>query len=162
MQAHTLQGVAGNIGCRSLESAARELILAIKQQSLPEILTQKDEFCRVAKIAFDHLVCLLARWDQEGVAVTRQMHSHDPGPRNVNLDIIQELFDLLREGDPDVSVWMDALQDAVDLSASEVEERMRRLQTQVAEYDYDDALDTLQQLSDIYTNKLKSDSHGRA
>jgi len=162
MQVHTLQGVAGNVGCRSLELAARELIVAIKQQSLSEVLTQKDEFCRVAKIAFDHLAYLLARWDQEGVAVTRQMQSQAPGPRNVNLDIIQKLFDLLREGDPDVSVWMDALQDAVDLSASEVAERMRRLQAHVAEYEYDDALDTLQQLSDIYNNELKSDSHGRA
>ncbi len=57
---------------------------------------------------------------------------------------------------------MNSLQDAVDLSASDVDEQMQRLQSQVADYEYDEALITLQQLTDMYKNELESDSHGRA
>ena len=160
--AHTLQGVSGNIGCRKLEIAARDLDRVIKQQSMPEIVGQKVEFCQVAKSAFDHLASLLARWDEEGAGITTQTRSGDPGNRNLNLDIIQELFDLLRDGDPNVKMLIDSLQDVMDLSVSEVDEQMQRLQSQIAEYEYDDALVTLQHLSDMCINEHESDSHGRA
>ncbi|MGD8590893.1 MAG: response regulator, partial [Chromatiales bacterium] len=160
--AHTLQGVSGNIGCRKLEIAARNLDIAIKQQSMPQILKQREEFCQVAKHAFDILASLLAHWDEKDPEFSSDTPANDPGSRNANLDIIQELRDLLRDGDPNVSVLMNSLQESLDLSVSEVHEQMKRLQRQVTDFDYDDALTTLQQLSDMCTNQLKSDSHGRA
>jgi CheY-like chemotaxis protein len=160
--AHTLQGVSGNIGCQKLETAARELDNAIKQQSKSQILTQKEVFCTVAKQAFDILENLLTHWDGQGAGLQRGRSALEPGPGNENLDIIHELCDLLREGDPNVSVLMDSLQDALDLSVSEVNEQMMRLQSQVDDFEYDEALVTLQQLSDVCTNEHKSDSHGRA
>lgn len=160
--AHTLQGVAGNIGCRKLETAARQLDRVIKRQATQEIEEQKEKFCAVAKSAFEHLASLLAHWDEQGMGFANRTYTHTPGPRNINLDIIQELFDLLRDGDPNVSVLMDSLQDAVDLSGTDVDEQMQRLHSQVADYAYDEALITLQQLTDIYMNELKSESHGRA
>ena len=160
--AHTLQGVSGNIGCRKLENAARDLNIAIKQQSMSQILIQKVEFCQVAKQAFEILARLLAHWDELDTGTSVKHRTNDPGPGNVNLDIIQDLCDLLRDGDPNVSVLMDSLQESLDLSVSSVDEQLKRLQRQVTDFDYDEALITLQQLSDMCTNQLKSDSHGRA
>ncbi len=90
--AHTLQGVAGNIGCRKLETAARELGRVLKRQDTPEIAVQKEKFCVVAKSAFEHLASLLAHWDEQGVGLAKRTSTNDPGPLNVNLDIIQRAF----------------------------------------------------------------------
>jgi hypothetical protein len=57
---------------------------------------------------------------------------------------------------------MDSLRDAMDLSDSQVDEWIKRLQHQVADYDYGAALVTLRQLSDLCKTQLKSESHGRA
>ncbi|MGD8931423.1 MAG: transporter substrate-binding domain-containing protein [Chromatiales bacterium] len=160
--AHTLQGVSGNLGCRKLEAVARDLDLAIKQQSMSKILVEKVEFCQVAKRTFDILASLLASWGEPGSGYAKKCRMDDSGPGNINLDIIQELYYLLQNGDPNVNELMDSLQDAMDLSNSEIAEQTERLKHQVADYEYDEALITLQHLSDICTNRLERDSHGRA
>jgi polar amino acid transport system substrate-binding protein len=160
--AHTLQGVSGNVGCRNLEAAARELDLAIQQQAISEIRLHQAAFCRVAKHTFEILASLLENWDEPLTGLTSTTHASTSGPRNINLDIIQELHDLLRDGDPKVNLLMDSLRDAMDLSDSQVDEWIKRLQHQVADYDYGAALVTLRQLSDLCKTQLKSESHGRA
>jgi hypothetical protein len=104
----------------------------------------------------------LSSWDEQGFDLANRSRIRHSGVRNINLDIIEELFDRLQHGDPDVRVLVEALQDAMNSSATEANAQMQRLQAQITNYDYDKALITLQQLSDWYTNELKSDSHGRA
>jgi CheY-like chemotaxis protein len=159
---HTLEGVAGNIGCKQLQGAARDLHRVIKQQSNQEMVEQTAHFCTQAKLTFERLASLLSSWDEQGFDLANRSRIRHSGVRNINLDIIEELFDRLQHGDPDVRVLVEALQDAMNSSATEANAQMQRLQAQITNYDYDKALITLQQLSDWYTNELKSDSHGRA
>ena len=160
--AHTLQGVAGNIGCRELEIATKEMGLAIKRQASQEIAAAKEKFCIVAKSTFKQLASLLAQWDSQGANVQQWSRMASSGIRNVNLDIIQELSELLREGDPNANTLLDSLHRAGQQPVTALDEQIQHMQRQVADYNYDEALITLQQLTDIYLNKNKSENHGRA
>ena len=153
---HTLQGVAGSLGCRQLEVAARELHVSVKHREVQVSRQQLKTFCAASKMTFEQLAYLLNLWRAEGKRPGIGLSAK----RNIILFLIQELFNLLRERNPDAGEWLDALRDGLDLGELNINQLIIKLKSQVVDFDYSAAMLTLQQLTDTYMNRYKSASHG--
>ncbi len=137
--AHTLQGVAGNIGGRAVQQQAYELEKAIINK---QDIRLSEAFCA----AFTELFASLARFAdnapsaQQKTAPNRTELSH-----NQLKQLLKKLSILLEDGNPDAAGTLKKI--AAGLNRSSLDEQLATLQEQIKNYDFDEAVLALKQLT---------------
>jgi two-component system, sensor histidine kinase and response regulator len=144
--AHTVAGVAGNIGLDQVFIAAEKLERAIRQTD-PTVPVLVEEFNRV-----------MSRQVEVIQRAMRDVESDPPAPRNVAADFdarattaaIAHLKLLLESSEADAAQAFLALENA--LAATVDETRLSALRVAVNEFDFDGALSKLNEVA-IYANR---------
>lgn len=145
--AHTVQGVAGNLGARRLQASAEKLEQSIKQRERTHFSSLQERFCDEAKAVFTELSVAMADWDRQ-----EQRNTPESGVEVSNFPPIKDVFmlkqfaNLLREGDPDAADCMDDLQRLIGEDPKTIDLN-RHLKQQISDYAFDEALITLQKIS---------------
>ena len=155
---HTIHGVAGNIGARELQKSAQmiESSLRNKPENIEHCLLLAKTFCQQAGIVFDGLNTLnLPSGSNSQPDTINELHpdhlksdANAPDASDEPPIIIQRLKKLLSEGDSKALTIMKILQASLDsLEQDNNRASFSQLEQQINDYDYDDALETLKQLS---------------
>ncbi|BDT69539.1 sensor histidine kinase RcsC [Comamonadaceae bacterium OS-1] len=134
--AHTLKGVAGNIGASLLQASAAQLERAIHlQEPLHEIQAQAE---RTAQL-LGPLVVAIDRQLPAPIAVVEAAGSFDVAQADA---ICTRLADLLREDDAES---IELLQEHASLLQQALHGTYAEIETAVAQYDFETALERLEQ-----------------
>ncbi len=146
---HTIQGVSGNIGAYELQQSAQAIEASIKDKlnNNERYLLLLDNFCQSAAVVFTSLQHL----NQQLMGTELSIQQSAPAvPDDIKLlpDLWQQLEQLLSEGDS--QALHTAAQIKHLLQADEKltdEQAFMRLERQINDYEYDEAIATLQLLS---------------
>jgi HPt (histidine-containing phosphotransfer) domain-containing protein len=136
--AHTVKGIAGNLGINEVESLARKLEIAIRDRE--RILASLDEFASLMSAQVhsieDALCDLGARQKEAGIS-----------PVNVETaaDAIAQLKTMLEASDGDALQSFRGLQDAV--SGVVEKQHLDGLSTSINNFDFDSALVKLDEIA---------------
>ncbi|MCF6354261.1 MAG: response regulator [Candidatus Polarisedimenticolaceae bacterium] len=138
--AHTLQGVAGNIGSKAVQQQAHELENAIINKQANIRLT--DAFCTTFNELFASLATLV-----NDTSCVPQKAATDPAELSQNdlKSLLENLSKMLEDGNPDAATIVNTIR--TGLNNTGLEEQLITLQEQVANYDFDEAAETLKQLT---------------
>lgn len=135
---HTLKGVAGNIGARTLQREAEQL-----EQTLMAGQISNAELPSSFLEAFDVLLTGLGELQHDGTQSEKTTRTID-GQVDLQQQL-QQLQQMLMEGDSG-AVKVIAMIDAL-VSDKTQQQQLRQLTTQIENYDFDTAQHTLGQLS---------------
>ena len=136
---HTLKGVAGNIGALTLQREAARLEQALQAGEIKSAADLPESFRNAFTTLFDGLVAL-----QENAADTAEMAESADAEGNSE-ELLQQLRQLLAEGDPDAMKMVVQLERLMPDSTAQ--QQLKQIAAQINEYDFDTAQRTLESLS---------------
>ncbi len=151
--AHTVKGVAGNIGAQDLHLAAAELEAALRQARTENISGLLDAFSGSLDLVLNSIADLELK-DRDAAEARR---SAQPVPESMNRDRVLSLLSQLREfleaDDTRAVRTLEALRK--DLPAGMAEDELTHMEKHIGEYAFEDALETLVQVSQALDESLK-------
>ncbi|MCP4701156.1 MAG: response regulator [Gammaproteobacteria bacterium] len=137
--AHTLQGVAGNIGARTVQATARELTFQ-NRQGKPDDLNDFEEAFNCVIASLESLALEFAAYSQaDAVPARRPVNLSEAAP------LFCELLNLLAEGAVDSTACFELIKQHLHEPA----ELMALLEEQIDHYDFDEALKTAQEITAV-------------
>ncbi len=136
---HTLKGVAGNIGALTLQREAARLEQALQAGEITSAADLPASFCEVFTTLFDGLAGLSF---SESNTATMEESINAEG--NIE-ELLQQLRQSLLEGDPDALKRVVQLEGRLSDPADQ--QRLKQVAAQIAEYDFDAAQQTLDNMS---------------
>ena len=140
--AHTLKGVAANVGAQGVRDAASLLETACLQgRAECELEPLLAQVCA----ALEHVMPSLAALDAGEADGKDDTVPVDADPEQVKV-LLQRLAELLEDCDADAAEIVEQLRPM--LANSTQSGSFRRLGKQVEDYEFDDALDTVQKLTE--------------
>ena len=143
--AHTMKGVAGNIGANDLYTAARELETAIKEGAAEKFDLLIECFTaslHQVLVAIDHL-----ERDEEIVAPS----APDASQQTASIDlakvtaVLTQLDALLQDGDMEAVEQLELLKEY--MQGSNMEQELREVEEYIEEYEFEEALNVLDNIS---------------
>ncbi len=142
---HSLKGVAGNIGAREVEQAARSLEQACKQDSA-EVEKQLINLVNQLNILLDSLSQLELAEDQQKVSGNQPLDL----PR-VKL-LIQDIFDLMAQNNIKAADKLENLKHS--MTQGDYQQSLKKLSVALANYDYTQGQRILRGIADRLGNDL--------
>jgi CheY-like chemotaxis protein len=140
--AHTLKGVAGNIGAEEVQQAAAALESACKENSTPEKL---DQLLEQVAAALSPMLAGLAVLEQTGTVTQTQDQAVDLEKRDA---LVSQLRALLEDDDTDAA---DVIEQLEEMAGTGDHTRvLQQLATAIGEYDFDQALAELDTLESVW------------
>ncbi len=140
--AHTLQGVAGNVGGKALQRQAHELENAIINKQAGSDVRLSDAFCA----AFGELFASLATLAGDLPSVQQKTATQPVELSQGELkQLLEKLSIMLEEGNPDAAGILNTIK--AGLNNIGLDEQLTTLQAQIENYDFDEAALTLKQLA---------------
>ena len=136
--AHTLKGVAGNIGAKAVQNAAKELEAACKEKRTEEEI---ERFLKVVCAELTPVVAGLVAIDKSETNTGKETQALDVEQFNLLLD---KMRPLLEDYDVDSAVVLDELHNLPGIAAHAA--ALKRLSKSIDEYDYEQALQELDKL----------------
>jgi polar amino acid transport system substrate-binding protein len=146
---HTLEGVSGNIGAHTLSETSKHLHAAIQKGQLTDIAGMTSTFDQV----FDELVETLKSY-LESLDNSRIFQSIANSEQTDELEIdtlLHALDEMLEEGDPDAKIHI--LKIGSQITEPESQTTLDQLKTQINDYDFDLARETLAKLGQDRRNR---------
>ena len=138
--AHTLKGVAGNIGAEEVQQAAAALESACKENSPPEEI---DPLLENVAAALSPMLAGLSVLEQPETPT--QTAIIDPDKRNA---LLAQLRALLEDDDTDAA---DVIEQLEEMAGTGDHTRvLQQLATAIGEYDFDEALAELDTLESVW------------
>jgi signal transduction histidine kinase/CheY-like chemotaxis protein len=135
--AHTLKGVAGNIGALDVQAAAQGVEGAIREEATGSIGPLTGKLDQALSIVLNGMDVLQAESDA-ATPPAEVVRSHDLGP------LFEKLREMLEEGDAQAA---DILKDIrAQLRAPEAEPLLQELGDLINDFEFDDALERLKAL----------------
>lgn len=145
---HTLKGVAGNIGARTLQHETEKLELQLTDDESIEA-----ELPRSFRDAFTTLFNGLSILSEENPPISatdkKQATAPDDDPEN----LLRQLRQMLTQGDPEARQLLEQLGRL--LSGPTQQEQLKQIRTQLDDYDFDNALLNLNKLTANLTGKAR-------
>ncbi len=139
--AHTIKGVAGNIGADQLYAAAKDLETTLKQETSQAWTDTLDEMSRI----LEHIVQTISTLPcPEDGQTSSEQASSEPLPLEEIAAFIDELETLLNDDDTRAVRRVATLKKALQNVSMEPE--LQQLEAALGEYDFDNALDVLQRI----------------
>ncbi|KKK46920.1 hypothetical protein LCGC14_3160430, partial [marine sediment metagenome] len=116
--AHTIKGVAGNIGARNLYLAATDLEAALRQKQIGNIAGLLDAFSEALDLVLDSIVAL----EYKEPDAARARMSAEPVLESIDRDrvlsLLRELREFLEEDDTQAVRTLEALREALPATVS--------------------------------------------
>lgn len=139
--AHTIKGVAGNIGAIHLQAAARDLESGIQQNGKDVDLILIESTCT----QLDLVVRSIGDLKEE---MASPMGSVQPSSDISDIrELVQQLTEYLEDDDTEAAEVIEKLR--IQLKGSEVEEKLILIEEAIADYDFEVALSELRQMDDL-------------
>ncbi len=135
---HTLKGVAGNIGALTLQREAARL----EQALMAGEVTGAGDIPTTFRDTFSTLFDGLASVQENEEPDTKEIEERGNGKANAAL-LLQQLKTMLNEGDPDALKVVTQLERVL---TGKQQEQLKQMATQIDEYNFDDAQQTLNTL----------------
>jgi CheY-like chemotaxis protein len=153
--AHTVKGVAGNIGALDLHLAAADLEAALKQartENLPGLLEAFSE-------SLDLVINSIADLERKNRNTSETQRSVRPVPESMDRDrvlsLLSQLRKFLEEDDTQAIRTLEALREV--LPAGIAEDQLTDLEKHIEGYDFEDALETLAEVAQALDEFLEGD-----
>ncbi len=137
--AHTLKGVAGNIGAEEVQQAAATLESACREDTVPEEINQLLE---AVAAALSPVIAGLSVLEQAETPIPARIV--DPEKRNA---LVSQLRALLEDDDTDAADVIEELQEVA--GTGDHTTVLRQLAKSIGEYDFEQALAELEKLESI-------------
>ncbi len=155
--AHTVKGVAGNIGAQDLHLAAADLEAVLRQEQTENIPGLLDAFSEALDLVLNSIGDLeLREPDAAGARLSAQ-----PVPESIDRDrvlsLLSELRQFLEEDDTRAVRTLEALREA--LPAGMAEDELADLEKHIEGYAFEEALETLAQVADALDDSLGGDQN---
>ena len=155
--AHTVKGVAGNIGARDLHLAAADLEAALRQAQTENIPGLLDAFSEAWDLVQNSIADLELK--DRDAAETRR--SAQPVPESVDrnrvLSLLSQLREFLEEDDSRAVRTLEALREA--LPAGMAEGELTDLEKHIGGYAFEEALQTLAEVAKALDESLEGDQN---
>ncbi len=143
--AHTLQGVAGNIGAKALQEAARKLEEAIRQDDIQDQPRLIEELCESAKTVFEGLDSCVSQWEKAGQEIEAGQEKESISISEIG-GILRKMSRLLQEGDSEAGLLLQPMA-AFARTEPEIAGQIDSLRGQIDDYEFDEALVTLNRIA---------------
>jgi len=155
--AHTIKGLAGNIGAQDLHLAAVDLEAALRQEQTENIPGLLDAFSEALDLVLNSIADLeLREPDAAGARLSAQ-----PLPESIDRDrvlsLLSELRQLLEEDDTRAVRTLETLRKA--LTAGMAEDELADLEKHIEGYAFEEALETLAQVAQALDDSLGGDQN---
>ncbi|MCW8930391.1 MAG: transporter substrate-binding domain-containing protein [Gammaproteobacteria bacterium] len=150
---HTIHGVAGNIGARNLQKAAKniEILLRENNEDNGQWASLTKNFCEQSNIVFNGLNSI-ANLDENG-NTDIPLFSSEEKLKELP-DLIKNFEKLLNEGDSKALATMDSFKNMISSTGKDFDKQLViLLEQQINDYEYEGAIDTLRQLTQIVLPK---------
>jgi two-component system sensor histidine kinase/response regulator len=153
--AHTVKGVAGNIGAQDLHLVAADLEAAIRQDQDQDIQGLLDGFSEALDLVLNSIADLeLKSRDSAAKRLSAQATPESIDPDRV-LSLLNELREYLEEDDTRAGRNIEALRES--LPTGVVDDGLADLEKQIGGYAFEEALETLAQISETLNDLLRGD-----
>jgi len=143
--AHTLQGVAGNIGAKALQEAARKLEEAVRQDDIQDQSLLIEQLCESANMVFEGLASCVSQWKK-----TEQEMEVGQEKESISIleigGILRKMLRLLQEGDSEAGLLLQPMT-AFARTEPEIARQIDSLRGQIDDYEFEEALVTLNQIA---------------
>ncbi len=139
--AHTLKGVAGNIGAEQVQQAAAALESGCKENMAAEEI---NRLLNNVATALSPMLAGLSALEQPATS-TKAQEDVDPEKRNA---LLAQLQDLLEDDDTEAGEVIEELEKM--LGKGEQTSVLQRLSTAIGEYDFEQALEELENLKSVW------------
>ncbi|MBW1749631.1 MAG: response regulator, partial [Deltaproteobacteria bacterium] len=137
--AHTLKGVAGNVGAEDVQQAAADLESACNENTAPDEI---EQLLKNVAAALSPMLAGLSLLEQPGTPTPAR--TVDPEKRNA---LLVQLRALLEDDDTDATEVIEELE---ELAGTEAHKNvLQQLATAIGEYDFDQALAELDTLESV-------------
>ncbi|RLJ22388.1 histidine kinase [bacterium endosymbiont of Escarpia laminata] len=143
--AHTLQGVAGNIGAKELQGAARKLEEAIRRDDIQDQPPLIEQLCESANTVFEGLASCVSQWEKAGQEIEAGQEKEFISILEIG-GILRKMFRLLQEGDSEAGLLLQPMA-AFARTKPEIARQIDSLRGQIDDYEFDEALVTLNQIA---------------
>ncbi|MBL3590622.1 MAG: transporter substrate-binding domain-containing protein [gamma proteobacterium endosymbiont of Lamellibrachia anaximandri] len=143
--AHTLQGVAGNIGAKELQEAARKLEEAIRQDDIQDRSLLIEQLCESANTVFEGLASCVSQWEKAGQEIEAGQKKEFISISEIG-GILRKMSRLLQEGDSEAGLLLQPMT-AFARTEPEIARQIDSLRGQIDDYEFDEALVTLNQIA---------------
>lgn len=143
--AHTLQGVAGNIGAKELQGAARKLEEAIRRDDIQDQPPLIEQLCESANTVFEGLASCVSQWEKAGQEIEAGQEKEFISILEIG-GILRKMFRLLQEGDAEAGLLLQPMA-AFARTKPEIARQIDSLRGQIDDYEFDEALVTLNQIA---------------
>jgi CheY-like chemotaxis protein len=155
--AHTVKGVAGNIGARSLHLAAADLEAALRQAQTENITGLLDAFSEALDLVLNSIADLELREPDAAEARLSAQPVPESMDRDRVLSLLSQLREFLEEDDTRAVRTLDALRET--LLAGMVEDELADLEKHIEGYAFEEALETLAQVAEALDDSLGGDQN---
>jgi len=151
--AHTIHGVAGNIGARKFQHAAQKIETAIRANNINDdyLLPLVDDFAQQARTIFTELDELNLQWQQvstENADSLVETGDIKPGNNDELHAMLKQLDELLLEGDSEAQTVMKSVQEMfLARQLLDNDQLLLSMAQQINDYEYDEARESLQELN---------------
>ena len=159
--AHTVQGVAGNLGAEKLQLTAQRLEQVIRQQDRAHFSLLLGNYCREAQAVFTELAGVVAAWERQEVTDIYQGGAATQKLSPIKeVVIVNRIADLLRRGDPSAADHLGDMEQIV-VTKPEVMSALSSLKQHVSDYEYDTALIILRSIAEqLQIQMMEKDTDG--
>jgi two-component system, sensor histidine kinase and response regulator len=155
--AHTVKGVAGNIGASNLHLAASDLEAALRQDQAEKIPGCLNTFSEALDLVLDSITDLELK-GRDAVETQRSAH---PVPESIDREhifsLLSELREFLEEDDIRAVRTLEALREALPAGIAEGE--LSDLEKHTGGYAFEEALETLTEVAQTLDKLLEGDQN---
>jgi polar amino acid transport system substrate-binding protein len=153
--AHTIKGVAGNIGAQSLHLAAADLEAALRDAQTENISGLLDAFSESLDLVLNSITDL----ELEDRDAAEKKRSAQPVPESLDrervLSLLSQLREFLEEDDTRAVRTLEAFREALPTGMAEGE--LTDLEKHIEGYAFEEALETLAQVAEALDDSLEGD-----
>ena len=151
--AHTLKGVAGNIGANDLQEAARKLETAIREKDD----TSYGESLEGVSHAFGDVLASIASLQESAEIESPSSESAPPIDTEKTAALFSELITLLEDDDTEALRCLEKLREQL-ASSAEVRPTLDRLDKLIGSYEFEEALEGVHDMTQTLGIRVEEDA----
>jgi CheY-like chemotaxis protein len=155
--AHTVKGVAGNIGAQDLHLAAADLEAALRQAQTENLSGLLEAFSE----SLDLVLNSIADFELKDRDTAETQRSAQPVPESMDRDrvlsLLSQLREFLEEDDTRAVRTLETLREV--LPAGIAEDKLTDLEKQIGGYDFEEALETLAEIAQALDELFEGDQN---
>ena len=156
--AHTVKGLAGLIGAERLQGAALDLEQEIKNGNIENLEPFIDRFSAVLGMVLKSIHSVKGSMEYTASSDNGDLGKEKEIDKSKVEQLLKEMAGYIKDNDVDVKKVLDSLKG--QLSGSEAQAGLRKLENNFSQYDFDAALESLYDLAKTLDLHISGDGNG--